>query len=179
MDAPDPKTPPKNTDEDDAAMSVQEGWEALDGFTSHTGRSFVRRDGSADRLTVRYFRRLSDSALMGRIRFGQGCQGPPGHAHGGSMAAVLDDAMGVSAWLVGHKVVAAEITIKFRNMLPLDGVAQLEAWVAEVDGKKVKTKGRLTSLDGKSVYSEGAGLFIELGAERFSEMLSKFKGQPR
>jgi len=155
-------------------LGPEPGWESLENLTtSHSGRSFVRRDGATDRYALRYYRRTSDNALIGRIRFGIGCQGPPGHAHGGSMAALLDDAMGVSAWIAGHMVVAAEITIKFRNMLPLDTVTHLEAWVAEVDGKKVKTRGRIASVDGKSVYSEGTGLFIVLGPDRFRELVAK------
>jgi acyl-coenzyme A thioesterase PaaI-like protein len=159
-------------------LGPQPGWESLENLiTSHAGRSFVRRDGSADRFDVRYYRRPSDGALVGRVLFGIGCQGPPGHAHGGSMAALLDDAMGVAAWISGHMVVAAEIGIKFRNMLPLDTPIHLEASVHEVDGKKVKTRGRICSVDGTSVYSEGTGLFIKLDAQRFSEMLEKAKGR--
>ena len=165
------------TNDPNDRLGPEPGWESLENLTtSHAGRSFVRRDGSGDRFALRYFRRPSDGALVGRISFGIGCQGPPGHAHGGSMAALLDDAMGVAAWIAGNMVVAAEITIKFRNMLPLDTVIHLEAWVAEVDGKKVKTRGRICSVDGSAVYSEGSGLFIHLGPERFREMIDRAKG---
>ena len=40
-------------------------------------------------------------------------EGPPGHAHGGSMAAVLDEAMGAAAWMEGHLVVAVRLATSF------------------------------------------------------------------
>lgn len=51
-------------------------------------------------LRLAYYRNLEKDerghhVLLGRAFFGSaGCEGPPGHAHGGSMAAVLDEAMG-------------------------------------------------------------------------------------
>ncbi len=156
----------------DPELCAEAGWAPLDQITSHAGRSFVRRDGSTDRLTCRYFRRDEDGALVGKIRFGPGTQGPPGHAHGGSMAAVLDDAMGIAAWMAGHMVVAAEIKVRFRSMLPLGTVARLEARVASVDGKRVETLGQLLGQDGKP-FATAEGLFIHLGAEKFRAMVDE------
>ena len=79
------------------------GWTPIDPLGSvGTGRSFVSGEPDGDRLRVCYYRRDRDGALVGKIWFGPGAEGPPGHAHGGSMAAVLDEAMGAGAWLAGH-----------------------------------------------------------------------------
>jgi acyl-coenzyme A thioesterase PaaI-like protein len=164
--------------EDDPELLAEPGWELLEQVTRHAGRSFVRLDGSSDRFTCRYFRRDADSALVGKIRFGPGTQGPPGHAHGGSMAAVLDDAMGISAWMAGHMVVAAEISVQFRAMLPLGTVALLEASVAGVSGKKVQTKGALLGADGKP-FATSTGLFIHLGPEKFRELSDKARREKK
>lgn len=161
------------------------GWTPIEPLGSvGTGRSFVSGEPSGDRLRVRYFRRERDGALVGKIWFGPGTEGPPGHAHGGSMAAVLDEAMGAAAWMAGHTVVAAKLTINFRRMLPLENEALLETWVDQVDGKKVTTRGRLFGQDGEP-YAEGEGLFIVLEAEQFgslieraSQMLDRALGKP-
>lgn len=161
-------------------LAGEAGWTPLDslGWRRHEGagridpRSFVRDDGSSDRLRVRYFVRDEDKALRGKIWFGPATQGPPGHAHGGSMAAVLDDAMGVAAWVAGHMVVAAKIEIRFVSMLPLGTVALLEASVAEAEGRKVRTKAELRD-DAGTVFATGEGLFIHLGAERFRDFFAK------
>jgi acyl-coenzyme A thioesterase PaaI-like protein len=134
-------------------------------------RSFVSGDPRGARLRIRYFRRSADGALLGNVWFGPDAQGPPGHAHGGSMAAVLDEAMGASAWLAGHAVVAAQITVQFRRMLPLGTIARLEAWVDVVNGRKVTTRGRLVDDRGEA-FAEGEGLFIQLGHDRFSALAS-------
>ena len=49
--------------------------------------------------SIHYFRTGPDRSLRAKVLFGPGTQGPPGHAHGGSMAAVLDEAMGGAAWM--------------------------------------------------------------------------------
>lgn len=146
----------------------QAGWTALDPLESvGTGRSFVSGEPSGDRLRVAYFRRESDGALVGKVWFGRGAEGPPGHAHGGSMAAVLDEAMGAAAWMAGHMVLAVKLTTDFKQMLPLGTDASLEAWVERVDGRKVLTRGVLSGADGKP-FATAEGIFLVLQPERFS-----------
>ena len=115
-------------------------------------------------MRVAYFRRESDGALVGKVWFGPWCEGPPGHAHGGSMAAALDDAIGKIGWLSGHRVVAARISVSFRRMLPLGTDATLEAWIDRKDGRKLHTRGHLLGDDGEP-YAEAEGLFIELSSD--------------
>jgi len=58
----------------------EEGWTPIEPLVSvGTGRSFVSGDPEGDRLRVRYFRRARDGALVGRVWFGPGAEGPPGH----------------------------------------------------------------------------------------------------
>jgi len=157
---------PKGTESED-------GWIPIEPLGSGgTGRSFVSGEPSGDRLRVRYFRRERDGALVGKIWFGPGTEGPPGHAHGGSMAAVLDEAMGAAAWMAGHAVVAAKLTVEFRRMLPLGNEVLLEVWIDRVEGRKVITRGRLFGQDGEP-YAEGEGLFIVLEAERFGSLIDR------
>ncbi len=101
--------------------------------------------------------------------FGPSTEGPPGHVHGGSLAAVLDEAMGASAWIAGHTVVALKIAVKYRKMLPLGSVTTVEAWVSSVNGRKVLTQGRVFTEAG-TVYTESEGLFIHIPPEKFGEM---------
>lgn len=151
-------------------LAPEAGWEPLDHVVRGEGhKSFVSGDPLGDRIRVRYFRRCSDGALTGKVWFGPGAQGPPGNAHGGSMAAVLDEAMGMVAWLQGHAVVAASIRIDFRRMLPLHTEAVLEAWVERVAGKKVRSRAHLLDPDG-TPFAEGYGLFIAIGFDQFGEL---------
>ena len=135
--------------------------------------TFVSGDLSGHRLSVRYYRRNSDGALVGKVFFGPGTQGPPDHAHGGSMAALLDEAMGGSAWMAGHPVVAAQLNIKFSAMLPLGTPCLVEAEVVRVDGRKVHTRGTLRDLTGEKIYCQGEALFIALDESRIGKLSAK------
>ncbi len=130
------------------------------------GPVFVSGEPAGDRLRVRYFRRRSDGAMIAKAWFGPGSEGPPGHAHGGSIAAVLDEAMGLAAWVAGHAVVAGRLTTTFRAMLPLNREYTVEAWIERCSGRKITTKCHLT--DGEQIYAEGEALFVKLDAEKLS-----------
>ena len=160
-------------------LKGEPGWTALEAVEEYTKEpSFVIGDHSNDRFGVRYFVRDNDKQFFGKVYFGKGTQGPPGNAHGGSMAAVLDEAMGFSAWVKGHTVVAAKIEVEFFQMLPVNSVVTVEAWVESVDGRKVRTKGKIYKDD--KVFSSAEGLFINIPIEKFGDAqhyLHKVKDQ--
>jgi acyl-coenzyme A thioesterase PaaI-like protein len=131
--------------------------------------NFVSGDKSGHRLTVRYFANEADQSLRAKVLLGPGVQGPPGHAHGGSMAALLDEAMGGAAWMRGHMVVAAELTTRFKKMLPLGTRCVIEAQVVDVNGRKVRTHAVLRDEAG-TVFSEGDALFIVIDPARFGTL---------
>jgi len=135
--------------------------------------SYVSGDPAGDRLRVRYFRDES-GRLRGKVWFGPGTQGPPGHAHGGSIASILDEAMGGAAWMGGHPAVALELTSRFRNMIPLGTVATLSAEITEVHGRKVRTRGQLEGADG-TLFAEAEGMFLTLDPSRFGPMVDRAK----
>ncbi len=137
--------------------------------------TFVSGDKSDHRLSIRYYRRGEDGSLIGKVIFGPGTQGPPDHAHGGSMAALLDEAMGGAAWLAGHPVVAAQLNITFRTMLPLGARCLVHARVIEVNGRKIKTTGELRSADGNQLYCRGEALFVVLDPQKIETLSAKAK----
>lgn len=154
-------------------LAGEEGWAALPRFNEgRSAESYVSGEPAGRRLRVRYFRRLADQALMARAWFGPGTQGPPGHAHGGATAALLDEAMGFCCWLAGHRVVAVSIQVDFREMVPVGAVTTLEAAVERVNGRKVYPRARLYLPDGE-LAAEASGIFLELAREQ----LDKLAGQ--
>jgi len=129
-------------------------------------RSFVSGDPDGNRLRAKYFIREKDSHIIGHVWFGPGSEGPPGFAHGGSISAVLDESMGAASWLNGHVAVAARLTTEFKEMIPLDTHTMLEAWVENIEGKKVSIRAILSSFDGKP-YAEAESLFIAVSMDKF------------
>ena len=132
--------------------------------------TFVSGDSSDHRLSIRYYRRDDNGALAGKVIFGPGTQGPPAHAHGGSMAALLDEAMGGAAWMAGHPVVAAQLNITFRTMLPLGTRCLVSARVVEANGRKIKTTAELHSADGEQLFCRGEALFVILDTEKIEQL---------
>lgn len=141
------------------------------------GGAFVSGNPQSDRLRVQYFHRASDNVLVASVWFGPGTEGPPGHAHGGSVASALDEAMGGAAWHAGYPVVAARITIDFREMVPIGLEATIEARIEHVDGRKIRTRGRLIDAQ-ERVYAEGHGLFIVLEPEQLQRLAGRMQEEP-
>ena len=128
------------------------------------GRSlrFVSGDPHGQRFRIAYFRD-SDQSLVARVWFGPETEGPPEHAHGGSMAAVLDEVLGLAAWAAGHAIVVANLNVNFRCLLPILQVVQVDTEVVSVAGRKVLVSGKIW--DGREkIYAEAECLCIEIQA---------------
>lgn len=144
-------------------LSGEKGWTLFDA-PALVGSSlrFVSGDPEGDRFRVCYYRK-EDQALVARIWFGPETEGPPEHAHGGSMAAVLDEVLGLSAWAAGYAIVVANLNINFRCLLPILHVVQVDTEIVSIDGRKVLVRGKIW--DGKEkVYAEADCLCIEIQA---------------
>jgi acyl-coenzyme A thioesterase PaaI-like protein len=118
---------------------------------------------SADRLDVRYFVDLDGQRLHGIATFGSHAEGPPGHAHGGAIASLIDDAMGTTAWTAGHRVVTLSMTVNLRSFVPLHVPVRVECSVASVEGRKVHVACRIVTPP-ESVHADATGLFLQPGA---------------
>jgi len=145
-----------------------------------------------EQLRLTYFRGVEKDgngqhALHGRAFFGKdGCEGPPGHAHGGSMAAVLDEAMGTVCWDNGFQVLAGEIAVRFHAPLPLNRDTRVLAEITAVEGRKVRVSASLAALaegggqtaaagsddQRPAVYTTATGTFINMN-EKFVKYLEE------
>jgi acyl-coenzyme A thioesterase PaaI-like protein len=154
----------KNDIEREACLSVdlggEAGWNPFDA-PSLVGESlrFVSGDPEGDRFRVKYYRD-AEQHLHARIWFGPETEGPPGHAHGGSVAAVLDEALGLAAWAAGYPIVVGNLNISFRNMLPLQTVVTIESRVVSAEGRKIMVHGRIFS--GETLFASAECLCITI-----------------
>jgi acyl-coenzyme A thioesterase PaaI-like protein len=139
------------------AARPEPGWQSVVPFPSPEG-TFLHE---GDRVRLAYFRVAGEPQLYAKAWFGRKTMGPPGHVHGGAMAAALDEAMGAVCWMNDHKTVAANLSVKFIAMLPIETETILESRIDRVDGRKIFTRASLTNPAGQ-VVAEGEGLFIVL-----------------
>lgn len=98
--------------------------------------------------------------ISGKITIGKDKQGPPGYVHGGALIALLDEAMGATAWIQGHQVVAVHLSFDLKLAVPLDVEVTVQGEVQSKDGRKVWTISRVLLPDG-NIAVEGRGLFLE------------------
>ena len=149
-------------------LSGEAGWTPFDA-PALVGASlrFVSGDPDGNRFRVRYYRD-EEQQLQARIWFGPETEGPPGNAHGGSIAAVMDEVLGLTAWAAGYPIVVGNLNVSFKNLLPLQKVITLEGRVVSAQGRKVMVHGKLFCK--KTVYAEGECLCITLP--------DKYSGKP-
>lgn len=95
-------------------------------------------------------------------------QGAPGLAHGGVLAAALDDALGSVNSLMQVIAVTGRLETEFLGPVPVDTVLYLEAEATAVHGRKIYStaRGRAGGPDGPVVVRAFA-IFIEVKVEHF------------
>jgi acyl-coenzyme A thioesterase PaaI-like protein len=159
--------------------NAEPGWEKLENFDLIGGkRPFIMSEQNNHILCVSYFQRKEDGALAGKIWFGPGAEGPPNHAHGGSIAAVFDEIMGASVWFAGYVVLAARVSVDFLKPIPLNLICHYEARIEQVIGKKIFAKGRIHSLSNQT-YAEAEGIFVLVDPEKLIGMKNDSKNSSK
>ncbi|HWB66352.1 MAG TPA: PaaI family thioesterase [Mycobacteriales bacterium] len=93
--------------------------------------------------------------IEGDITFGPAYEGPPGHCHGGYVAAMFDELLGFAQLGPGF---TAYLKVDYRKPTPLNRPLELRAWIDHIDGRKRLVRGT-SSLDGE-LLAEAEGLFI-------------------
>ena len=144
---------------------LETGWEPVVPFPLVDGTFLA--DGH--RVRIAYFRKPGEPQLYARAWFARNTMGPPGHVHGGAIAATLDEAMGAAAWMNAFQCVAATIKISFLAMLPLETETTVEARIDRVEGRKIHLRSTLTDPAG-TLVAEGTGLFIVLKDEALKKL---------
>jgi uncharacterized protein (TIGR00369 family) len=101
-----------------------------------------------------------DHSIFAEVTLTLAQQGPPGMAHGGASAALLDEAMGAAVWRAGYRVATVNININYRRPVPLGQPFTVIARVKEASGKKVTVAGEIRLADGQTAVS-GEGIFVQ------------------
>ena len=99
------------------------------------------------------------------MRFDERHQGAPLHAHGGMVAAVLDDACGYVSFLVTRIFVTAHLEVDYRSPVVLGEEYGVRAWCTGITGRKVEVRAELRQ--GDDVLAEALGLFVTVDLDHF------------
>jgi len=104
--------------------------------------------------------RAEDGKVVGTGSFGMQYEGPPGHVHGGFVAAALDELLGMAQTLSGKSGMTGTLTVRYRRPTPLYKQLTFTAWVDRIEGRKIFTSG--TIHDGERLCAEAEGVFISV-----------------
>lgn len=104
--------------------------------------------------------RAEDGKVVGTGSFGMQYEGPPGHVHGGFVAAALDELLGMAQTLSGKSGMTGTLTVRYRRPTPLYRQLRFTAWVDRIEGRKIFTSG--TIHDGETLCAEAEGVFISV-----------------
>ena len=107
--------------------------------------------------------REDDERVRGRFFVKQDHQGPPGFAHGGIIAAALDEAMALTLWGEGEVHLTGRLEVDFRAPAPVGSFVAVEAGVERREDGKAWVLGRAVLEEDGVVVAEGRSLLVEVG----------------
>ena len=99
-------------------------------------------------------------AVVGTACFGPQYEGPPGHVHGGYLAAAFDEVLGMAQSFGGKPGMTGTLTVRYRSPTPLRVVLDLRGWVERVEGRKIFTRGTVHA-DGR-LCAEAEAVFLSI-----------------
>ncbi len=104
--------------------------------------------------------RRPEGGVEGRFFVKQDHQGPPGFAHGGVIAAALDEAMSLVLHGQGTLALTGRLEVELRGPAPVGSFVRVEADVERVEGRRLHVVARALGEAGEELAS-ARGVFVE------------------
>jgi acyl-coenzyme A thioesterase PaaI-like protein len=113
--------------------------------------------------------REGDTSAM-QVTLGKAFEGAPGRAHGGIVAALIDETMGLV--LAIHDVLAftVQLDVTYLAPTPIDKPIVARAWLEKRDGRKLSIRARVQSND--SDIASAKAVFVAVDPARFLEKIA-------
>ena len=103
------------------------------------------------------FHRYADDAV-GVVTLAPSFAGPPERAHGGAVAALVDETMGALNRIQGRRAYTASLKIDFRGAAPIGEVLKFRARLTREDGRKIHVG--CTGRSDDRLFCEADGIFV-------------------
>jgi acyl-coenzyme A thioesterase PaaI-like protein len=114
--------------------------------------------------------REGETAVM-EVTLGKAFEGAPGRAHGGVVAALIDETMGLVMALQGALAFTAQLDITYLAPTPVHEAITARAWLESRQGRKLTIKAAVRSAD--LVVAEATGLFVSVDPAKFLAHLAR------
>lgn len=130
----------------------------------HTPNCFGCGRANRAGLHIRCF--TTEDGVRAHVKLEDWHEGGPGVAHGGIVAAILDDVLGFLMYAVGQPMVTARLEVDYRKPLPLGDELDVTARVTERTERKVWAEATINSAEGV-VLAQARALFVRVKPAHF------------
>jgi uncharacterized protein (TIGR00369 family) len=134
---------------------------------------FVCGQDNPDGMRLKFILDEARQTFICNFRLSNRYTGPPGHAHGGIIASILDDAMGKVNKL--HHVVALtrEMTVEYLKPVPLHQPLRVEGREIEKRGRTHVNAAEILN-ENNEVLARSRGIFIAIDPQKmFAKHLAR------
>lgn len=134
---------------------------------AHFNPSFISSPlYNEERVDFQYYYCKKEQALYADTYFGIRAMGPPDFVHGGCMTAILDEAMGILPWMLGHPVVSVNVNIDLVKMTPIHSWGVVKVTIERIDKRKILTKATVHNPAG-DLLVKGDGVYVIMNNKKF------------
>jgi acyl-coenzyme A thioesterase PaaI-like protein len=111
---------------------------------------------------------MGDGEAYLDVTLGEAFEGAPGRAHGGVVAALFDDLLGMALSIAGGPAFTGSLTVTYRAPTPIGQAIKGRARLTERNGRKLTVTGELYC--GETLLAEASGLFIAVDTTKFLQL---------
>lgn len=108
----------------------------------------------------------TEEGVSGRVRLQDWHEGGPGVAHGGIVAAVLDDLLGFLMYDIGQPMVTARLEVDYRRPMPIGDELAVSGRITEKSDRKVWAEAEVNGPDGTAL-ARARALFLRVDPSHF------------
>jgi acyl-coenzyme A thioesterase PaaI-like protein len=127
--------------------------------------------GAANPLAPPLVLRQEGTTVRGTAVFGSAYEGPPGHVHGGHIAAAFDELLGMAQSLSGQRGMTGTLTVRYRRPTPLGRPLDFAAQLDRVEGRKIFVSGTLHAAG--VLCAEADGVFVAVDFARLARLAAE------
>lgn len=131
-------------------------------------------DGKSNPIAAPIIVWIEGEKVLGKANMGWQYEGPPSCVHGGFIAALFDQFLGIGQKITKQPGFTGTLTTKYLKPTPLNTELRLEGWVDRIEGRKNFLVGEMWAGDVLTATCEG--IFISVTADMYKKMRAEAEG---
>jgi uncharacterized protein (TIGR00369 family) len=140
---------------------------------------FVCGKDNLDGMHLKFYLDETARRAVCKFKLSRRYQGPPGHSHGGIIAAILDEAMGKVNKLSNVIALTKRMDVEYLKPVPLGKPLIATGRPQQIDGRQHINIAEISNEQG-DVLARSTGTFIAIDpAKMFAEFVTAQKSRPK